>query len=180
MIKSHDIHWIILLHLDYFINRYNKSTHFNPFFPNAPFLYPLKTSENRKVFWCFQGVEKECIENYWVNSISFLFSYRVVFGILFARGSWKRALTDFLYYPLIIQNIYQRSCLMDIRKRSSWDKFPGPKRYCCTAVLLQHLVQNLFPKNKNIRKLSKLNFLGMENTLYMVAGTELYAKLLSN
>ena len=22
----------------------------NPFFPNAPFLYPLKTSENRKVF----------------------------------------------------------------------------------------------------------------------------------
>ena len=23
---------------------------FNPFVPNAPFLYPLKTSENRKVF----------------------------------------------------------------------------------------------------------------------------------
>ena len=25
----------------------------NPFVPNAPFLYPLKTSENRKFFWCF-------------------------------------------------------------------------------------------------------------------------------
>ena len=23
---------------------------FNPFIPNAPFLYPLKTSENRKIF----------------------------------------------------------------------------------------------------------------------------------
>ena len=29
-----------------------------PFTPNAPFLYPLKRSNNRKVFWCFQGVEK--------------------------------------------------------------------------------------------------------------------------
>ena len=36
---------------------------FNPFFPNATFLYSLKTSENLKVFWCFQGVEKECIGN---------------------------------------------------------------------------------------------------------------------
>ena len=35
----------------------------NPFSPNAPFLYPLKTSENRKVFWCFQGVDKGCIGN---------------------------------------------------------------------------------------------------------------------
>ena len=32
-----------------------------PFVPNAPFLYPLKT------FWCFQGVEKGCIGNEWVN-----------------------------------------------------------------------------------------------------------------
>ena len=31
---------------------------FNPFVPNAPFLYPLKTSENRAVSWCFQVVEK--------------------------------------------------------------------------------------------------------------------------
>ena len=35
----------------------------NPFVPNAPFLYPLKTPENRKVFWCFQGVDKGCIGN---------------------------------------------------------------------------------------------------------------------
>ena len=34
---------------------------FNPFVPNAPFLYLLKTSENRK------EVEKGCIGNKWVN-----------------------------------------------------------------------------------------------------------------
>ena len=33
----------------------------NPFVSNAPFLYPLKTSENLTVFWCFQGLEKGCI-----------------------------------------------------------------------------------------------------------------------
>ena len=33
----------------------------NPFVLNAPFLYPLKTSENRNVFWYFQGVEERCI-----------------------------------------------------------------------------------------------------------------------
>ena len=41
-------------------------THF-PFVPNTIFLSPLKTSEDRKVFWCFQRVEKGCIGNKWVN-----------------------------------------------------------------------------------------------------------------
>ena len=40
-----------------------------PFVPNAPFLYPLKTSENFKIFWCFQGVEKGFIGSRWVTSI---------------------------------------------------------------------------------------------------------------
>ena len=40
---------------------------FNPFIPNTPFLYPLKTSENLTFFWCFQGVEKGCIGNKWVK-----------------------------------------------------------------------------------------------------------------
>ena len=38
----------------------------NLFLPNAPILYPLKASENHKVFWCFQGIEKGCIGNEWV------------------------------------------------------------------------------------------------------------------
>ena len=40
----------------------------NPLVPNAPFLYPLKTSENLTVFGFFQGVEKGCIGNKWVNT----------------------------------------------------------------------------------------------------------------
>ena len=36
-------------------------------FPNALFLSPLKTPENRKVFGCFQGLEKGCIKYKWVN-----------------------------------------------------------------------------------------------------------------
>ena len=51
----------LLLMCDFAISFSLKSI--NPFFPNAPFLYPLKTSENRKVFWCFQWVEKGCIGN---------------------------------------------------------------------------------------------------------------------
>ena len=39
----------------------------NPFISNPPFLHPLETSEHRKVFWCFQGIEKGCIGNEWVN-----------------------------------------------------------------------------------------------------------------
>ena len=39
-----------------------------PFFPNAPFLYPLKTTENLSDILCFQGVAKGCIGIKWVNS----------------------------------------------------------------------------------------------------------------
>ena len=41
--------------------------YFNPFVSNAPFLYPLKKSENLTVFWCFQRVEKRCIGNNGLN-----------------------------------------------------------------------------------------------------------------
>ena len=41
---------------------------FNSFISNAPFLCPLKTSENLTVFLCFQGVEKGCTGNEWGNT----------------------------------------------------------------------------------------------------------------
>ena len=49
-----------------------------PFVSNVPFLYPLKTSRNLTVFWCFQGVQKACIGNKWVNA--FLTIYGIVPG----------------------------------------------------------------------------------------------------
>ena len=38
---------------------------FNPFVPNAPFLYPLNTLENIKVFRRSQGAENGCTGNKW-------------------------------------------------------------------------------------------------------------------
>ena len=49
-------------------------THFGP---NTPLLYPLKTLENRKVFWCLQRVDKGCIGNKRVK-ISYTF-YGVIY-----------------------------------------------------------------------------------------------------
>ena len=62
-----------------------KST-LNPFVPNASFLYPLNTSENRKVFWCFQVVEKGCIGNEWVNVMTINYSDWNVYDFSFASG----------------------------------------------------------------------------------------------
>ena len=40
----------------------------NAFVLSALFLHLLKTSENTKVFWYFQGVEKSFIGNKYINS----------------------------------------------------------------------------------------------------------------
>ena len=45
----------------------------NPFVPNTVFLYRLKTLQNRKIFWCFQGVEKGCFGNEWVKMDKLIF-----------------------------------------------------------------------------------------------------------
>ena len=56
----------------------------NPFGPNAPFLHPLKTSENHTVF-CFQGVGNGCFENEWINTYWWLeLSISDVKGIFYA------------------------------------------------------------------------------------------------
>ena len=41
---------------------------FNTIVPNAHFLSPWK--QNRKVFWCFQGVDKGYIGKEWVNYVT--------------------------------------------------------------------------------------------------------------
>ena len=49
---------------------YYKFNVFNPFVSNEPFLYPLKTTKNFTIFWCFQGVMEECFGNglsFWIN-----------------------------------------------------------------------------------------------------------------
>ena len=57
--------WYLIHGLNLSINVTVRNTYFpftiKPFVLSAPLLYPVKTSENRKVFWCFQGVEKDAL-----------------------------------------------------------------------------------------------------------------------
>ena len=46
----------------------------SPFVPNASFLYPLKTSENLKIFWFFQVVEKGSIVKNFLKKYITLFT----------------------------------------------------------------------------------------------------------
>ena len=57
--------WILILDVQYWW--YITWNMINSFVPNSLFLYPLITLENRKVFLCFQRVEKGCIWNKWVK-----------------------------------------------------------------------------------------------------------------
>ena len=68
--------------------------------PRYTLSLPLKTSENRNVFWCFQGVEKGCIGNKWVKanfhsvnvqgSFAFLTSERSFESANFLKFHWKK------------------------------------------------------------------------------------------
>ena len=72
-----------------------KSCNLNPFVPNAPFPYPLKTSEILQVYRYFQGVEKGCIGNGWVKS-TWLFQATFLVVFQFIRKHFQ--LTFFIFY----------------------------------------------------------------------------------
>ena len=59
---------------------------YKAFVPNAPFLYPLKTSENLTVFWCFQGIEKGYVGNEWVNNV---FSRMIILMTTLLTRYWE-------------------------------------------------------------------------------------------
>ena len=91
---------------------------FNLFVCNAPFLYPLKISENLKVFWCFQGVEKWCIGNKWVNKEIFkgqLFYPREYTGLLKTSKTGS--------FITIVNGL---KLLTIVAKLSIWDICRGP------------------------------------------------------
>ena len=69
---------------------------FNPFVPNVPFPYPLKTSENLTVFWRFQGVEKGGTGNKWVKySDGSLTMEYIIYKNKIDRVDKKKMLQDF-------------------------------------------------------------------------------------
>ena len=69
----------------------------NPFVPNVLFIYSLKTSENHKLFRCFQGVEKGYIGNKCINIRNKIWRQSLgVFNIFWciAKESLKRNIWD--------------------------------------------------------------------------------------
>ena len=46
----------------------------NPFFPNAPFLYPTENIRKPCGFLMFSGLEQGCIGNEWVKKVIFVIS----------------------------------------------------------------------------------------------------------
>ena len=74
--SGHNFFWRIQvvflssLNVHYHVNRFRKFQGFETFDPDIAHCSQCTLSlppENRKVFWCFQGVEKGCIRNEWVN-----------------------------------------------------------------------------------------------------------------
>ena len=69
---------------------------FNPFIPNAPFLYPLKTSAILTVFRCFQKIEETCIGT---NMLALKRSLTLPCGfsknIFFRERRWRYVFCDF-------------------------------------------------------------------------------------
>ena len=63
---------------------------FDPFVPNARFLYPLKISRNRR-FWCFQWVEKSAFVTNW------LINHLIVIKKFYICNSQNRGLLNSVF-----------------------------------------------------------------------------------
>ena len=74
----------------------------NPFHTTGPFLYPLKTSENHEVFWCFQGIKKETSGMKWVT-IFFFFTIKLFALIFFIENT----------YPLLVYLEFKSSMKLE-------------------------------------------------------------------
>ena len=115
----------------------------NPFVPNAAFLYPLKTLQNRKVFWCFQGVEKGCFGNEWVKEHdydTFLFSPVKVaetFNFFFRNIAFNIAKTCY-FYATTPDEIIKIIKIFSNKKSSGPESLPTPILKNCADVTNFH------------------------------------------
>ena len=83
----------------------------NSVVPNAPFLYPLKTSENLTVFWYFQRIEIGWIWNKWVNLQKFL-----ALCTQFSLGSFFFSIGDKCYiFRFIHESMIERELQLGFR-----------------------------------------------------------------
>ena len=88
----------------------------NPFVPNAPFFYSLKTSENLMVFWCSQGLEKGCIGKEWVKKFKTLLR-KILKMLLFSfhfTSSWK-VWPKLIFFIIKFQNNCEKREVMNVQ-----------------------------------------------------------------
>ena len=101
----------------------------NPFVPNASFLYPLKTSENLTVFWCFQGMKKGWIRNEWVNTIKDFNEYMGYQIIPKFHRNWSHQISEVLHKKRIDAEYFnkeRKTKLHDKNKLISCNIFATP------------------------------------------------------
>ena len=86
--------WLVCSRKKYALTKQRKGL-LNPFVPNAPFLYPLKSSENLTIFWCVQGYRKGALgtnrlTDFWpIFHFYFLWKRQRVRGSLSFPGGYK-------------------------------------------------------------------------------------------
>ena len=105
----------------------------NPFIHNALFLYPLKTTEKLRVFWCFQGEERGCIGNKWATYLPPTY-----------KGSLPNLASNICFY-WFLQSLYHHSFL----KSSRVTNFDLPWNVFC----------NTHKRNLLKRRVLKLNWI---------------------
>ena len=101
----------------------------NSFVSNAPFLYPLETSENFSVFRCFQGVERGYIGNKWVKKET----VALVFSSEFCKIFKNSFLIEYLRLTVFEAEFLAKNQKMKIRLKSESRE--------CTV----HYFQSVFP-----------------------------------
>ena len=133
----------------------------NLFAPNAPFLYHLKTSENRKVFWWFQGVEKGCIGNKWVNNI--FCKYKLIHLL---KKLFNPVTHDVKKWPNMFEIFYGVHTARFLKY--VWSFFNIMHERVNLHKLHFHEVKMFLNKNKKIRKPSILTLFSRKHILSRV------------
>ena len=103
----------------------------NPFVPNVSFLYPLKTTENYKVFWCFQWVEKRCTGNEWVVFFVFRSAYHITSYFLFYFNIFLGIFSCFLrlFFGILFGVVFMQRLQKSTLPRQYEKRDPGENNF---------------------------------------------------
>ena len=112
---------------------------------NAPFLYPVKTSENLTVFWSFQGVEKGYIWNKWVNSL-YVSNFIFLNAVIPFNSSWRTSLSyRNQSIDLLSKSMDWFLYDEDVRHEGLRAMFPSQKTHCVNYARIWIFSDLYFP-----------------------------------